>query len=385
MSVNLNINLSIIALFTLICVCEPSIASSNRSLPISFNFINVQVPQTPIVLWHGIGDSCCGRINSPKHGRISTGNMMAMIKKHLPQNTYVYSICQSKVGDFLGCLYVQDVKAGFYGDANEQINMQCEHLMKDKKLENGFHLMGMSQGGLFARALVQKCPGLKIKNLISFGGPQNGVAAFPGCETMDQRRRLGRNGKTKRDANTILDLDLNVKSSSFCRKVDSYIKSNAYTSWVQRNIIPGQYYTGSTLLEHSNFHSVNNFLTDINMVRKIDKQQIENLHKIGNGKGKFILLKFDKDDVISPKESQWFGYVDFEKVVVQSKDKDGQDYTEYKFEKIMKKAEDLPIYKNLGLDVLEKEGRLHFLSIDRPHIIFEEEWFLSEIVDKYLR
>ena len=51
--------------------------------------------------------------------------------------------------------------------------------------EQGFNLLGFSQGGLFSRALVQLCPDLKVRNVVSIGGPQNGVFGFPGCDTFN--------------------------------------------------------------------------------------------------------------------------------------------------------------------------------------------------------
>lgn len=39
----------------------------------------------------------------------------------------------------------------------------------------------------------------------------------------------------------------------------------------------------------------------------------------------------------------------------------------------------------LGLKVLEESGRLQFLSVPGNHLQFSEEWFLNEIVKKYLK
>ena len=32
---------------------------------------------------------------------------------------------------------------------------------------------------------------------------------------------------------------------------------------------------------------------------------------------------------------------------------------------------------------MDNEGKLHFLSYDGDHLQFTDEWFISEIVDKY--
>ena len=42
--------------------------------------------------------------------------------------------------------------------------------------------MGLSQGGLLARAIVEKCPTNKpVRNMITFGTPHQGVSALPHC------------------------------------------------------------------------------------------------------------------------------------------------------------------------------------------------------------
>ena len=53
--------------------------------------------------------------------------------------------------------------------------MACAMIEKDEKLAGGFHAIGFSQGGQFLRAVAQRCPQLKMRNLISVGGQHQGV------------------------------------------------------------------------------------------------------------------------------------------------------------------------------------------------------------------
>ena len=50
-----------------------------------------------------------------------------------------------------------DFLSGFYGNANDEVALVCAHLKSLKALEGGFNLVGFSQGGQFARAVVQRC------------------------------------------------------------------------------------------------------------------------------------------------------------------------------------------------------------------------------------
>ncbi|CAH8644355.1 unnamed protein product [Heterobilharzia americana] len=51
---------------------------------------------------------------------------------------------------------------------NDQLEYVCNMLREDKNFSNGLHMIGISQGGLFVRTLVQKCP-------------QQGVFGIPKC------------------------------------------------------------------------------------------------------------------------------------------------------------------------------------------------------------
>jgi hypothetical protein len=39
----------------------------------------------------------------------------------------------------------------------------------------------------------------------------------------------------------------------------------------------------------------------------------------------------------------------------------------------------------LGLQTLDKSGRLHKLSVDGDHLQFTKQWFLDNIVSKYIQ
>lgn len=43
------------------------------------------------------------------------------------------------------------------------------------------NIVGISQGALIARTVVETCADLKVHTLFSFGGPQNGVSVYEKC------------------------------------------------------------------------------------------------------------------------------------------------------------------------------------------------------------
>lgn len=58
----------------------------------------------------------------------------------------------------------------------------CKELQKNPNFQGDFNVIGLSQGGLFARYIVESCemPG-KVRNMVTIGGPHMGVNAVPHC------------------------------------------------------------------------------------------------------------------------------------------------------------------------------------------------------------
>lgn len=81
----------------------------------------------------------------------------------------------------IGQSETEDQYNGFLMPIAKQLSMACDIVTKDPKLQMGFHAVGFSQGGLFLRALVQTCATARIINLVSIGGPQQGVFGAPRC------------------------------------------------------------------------------------------------------------------------------------------------------------------------------------------------------------
>ncbi|XP_023341576.1 palmitoyl-protein thioesterase 1 isoform X2 [Eurytemora carolleeae] len=175
--------------------------------------------RTPIVLWHGMGDSCCNPF--------SMGSVINLLQEKIP-GVYVLSL-------MIGSNVIQDTENGFFMNINDQISEACSTIRNDSRLTGGFHAVGFSQGGLFLRGLVQRCGDLKVRNLVSIGGPQQGVYGLPHC--------LG-------EDHTICD---------YIRRLLNY---GAYTSWIQRLLVQAQYWHDPRAEEEFSEKSL--FLADIN-------------------------------------------------------------------------------------------------------------------------
>lgn len=64
----------------------------------------------------------------------------------------------------------------------KQAEIACQQITSNPLFANGLNLIGISQGGLLARTVLQTCDALPpVNNLISVGSPQAGIASVPHC------------------------------------------------------------------------------------------------------------------------------------------------------------------------------------------------------------
>lgn len=101
------------------------IQSMYTLLVILISFLTIS-GSPPIVLWHGMGDSCCNPL--------SLGSVVKLLKRQLP-GPYVLSLR-------IGSNIVEDTSNGFFMNANHQIDHACQILKADQNLSQGYHAIG---------------------------------------------------------------------------------------------------------------------------------------------------------------------------------------------------------------------------------------------------
>ncbi|XP_037936348.1 palmitoyl-protein thioesterase 1-like [Teleopsis dalmanni] len=267
----------------------------------------------PVVMWHGMGDTCCFPF--------SLGSIKKLIQEHT-NKTYVKSL-------EIGGNIVMDYQSGFFIHPNKQVEYVCQQLSEDKKLANGYNAIGFSQGGQFLRAVAQRCPNPPMKVLISLGGQHQGVFGLPKCPS------------------------LKTSTCEYIRKILYYA---AYEEWTQKELVQATYWHDP--LREDEYRSRSTFLVDINNELDCNERYAENLNKLE----KFVMVKFLNDTIVQPKESQWFEF-----------------YTPGQDKEILplKKSH---VYKCLGLEQLDLDGKLDFLGVEGDHLQLSEQWFIDNII-----
>jgi palmitoyl-protein thioesterase len=153
-----------------------------------------------------------------------------------------------------------------------QVSEVCDALANDTRLANGFNAMGFGQGGLFLRALVERCGKVRVRNLISVGGPQQGSYGLPYCP-----------------GNNV----------SLCQVVHhTVIKHGVYTPWVQKLITVAQYWQDPKYEEKYEKDCI--FLPDLNQMNVTNPVYKERILTLTN----FVLVKLELDRVVNPTESE---------------------------------------------------------------------------------
>lgn len=275
---------------------------------------------TPLVIWHGMGDTCCNPL--------SMGRIKSLIEKNV-SDIYVHSL-------EIGSSESSDSLNGFFMPVNDQIDLAYSIIKADPKLANGYNAMGFSQGGQFLRALAQRYPDPPMLNLVSIGGQHQGVYGFPRCPT---------------------------DNVSICDYIRRLLNLGAYVSFVQDHLVQAEYWHDP--LQEDEYRKSSVFLADINQEVVFNQTYKDNLLKLKN----LVLVKFNQDGMVVPRESEWFGFY-----------KEGQGKELYTLEESVLYQKDL-----LGLQTLDKSGRLFKLATDGDHLQFKEEWFLEHIVAKFVR
>lgn len=133
---------------------------------ILLNTATISSEVLPILIWHSASETCFGNeINLYSN----------IIKSQFGNDVYIKSVQIGSTPD-------QDRINSLTKHPFKQIEEVCRQIRNDERFKNGYNGVGLSQGGLFMRGLVQICPHPQINNLITLASPHQGVYSYPQCK-----------------------------------------------------------------------------------------------------------------------------------------------------------------------------------------------------------
>ena len=194
------------------------------------------------------------------------------------------------------------------------------------------NIIGFSQGGLYARVLVQTCPGIRWSSLVTLGSPHGGVEALPGCDDRG-------------------DPDVTL----ICKAVESFLALGVYSAVAQNNVVPAQYYRDPG--RESVFEADKIYLARVNNLVEASASYKSQLLSLDH----FAMWRFTEDTVVQPSESAHFAY--------QANGIGIIPLTEQRLY-----TADL-----LGLRELNETGRLFSGAISGAHMNFTLDWFSANV------
>ncbi|KAL7123468.1 hypothetical protein ACP275_01G106700 [Erythranthe tilingii] len=192
-----------------------------------------------------------------------------------------------------------------------------------KELKKGYNIVGLSQGTLIGRGIVEFCEGAPpVNNFISIGGPQAGIASVP--------------HHTYTNISAVRGIANNI------------LRAGVYSDYAQNQFAPSGY---TKIPENMKGYLKScKFLPKLNNERPDDRNPV--YKRRFTGLKNLILIMSENETIIKPKESSWFGFY-----------KDGNT------KKILQPRQTkLYIEDWIGLKALDKAGRVKFIKVAGVHI-----------------
>lgn len=165
-------------------------------------------------------------------------------------------------------------------------------------------------------------------NLISLGGPQQGISQIPRCGDW---------------------------LSILCGAFQWVVETAAYWTMTQKFVAPMTYWHDP---DEAKYRNSSTFLAIINNEVDLNEDYVRNLNNLLY----LVLVKYEADRTIVPKSSSWFGFFD-------------PSGSEFPME-----ATEVYTKDRLGLQSMKENGKLVLIEAPRDHLDLDESWFIENVL-----
>lgn len=281
----------------------------------------------PVVMAHGMGDSCFNDGMQHVVQRISTllgGD--------------VYSTC-IPTGDTV----TEDTNNGYFLNMDASVDVFATKVRADPALANGFHAMGFSQGNNVIRGYIARYNDPPVHTFVSVNGVNAGVGAVPYCRPSAAEA-----------------LSSSLPQFSMCDLLMEQASRAAYTEYAQQHSFQANYWRDPRESEFSTYQKYSQ-LANWNNERgsKLVNQTLkENWAKTSQ----FVWVLATQDTMVWPLEGEQWG-------APNPKDP-------FNSSAILPREETPWFQQDLfGLQSAEKEGKNKYEQFDGDHLQFDWDDF----------
>ncbi|KAL9228827.1 hypothetical protein vseg_004365 [Gypsophila vaccaria] len=258
----------------------------------------------PFVVFHGIGETC------------------ADVEEFI-------QILEKDSGNKGQCIVLgETVQDSAFIPIMDQVTKACQKVKELDELKNGYNLIGLSQGGLVSRGMVEFCDDAPpVKNFISIGSPQAGIGGAPNCS-----------------------------SNAICAILDDLLNLlPVYSAYIQSFAAPSNYMKIPT--------KINAYLRGCKFLPYANNEKPDSRNDTYKERfaslQNLVLVMFEEDTMIIPRESSWFGFYP-----------DGSYDMVLPFNETTLYKEDL-----IGLKTLHEAGKVTFKKAPGGHLNLSDDLY----------
>ena len=295
------------------------------SVPAPRQLAEGEAAALPVVIAHGMGDSCFNR-------------GMKSITKAAGEKVGAYSTC-IPTGDTRN----EDTINGFFLNMDASVDVFAEKVRADPRLQGGFNAFGLSQGNNVIRGYIQKYNDPPVNTFMSICGINAGVGAFPSCSPTD------------------------ANIGTVCQAMAEVLGDLAYNSFVQSVLFQANYYRDPSKTGTDSYKKYSQLAQWENEGDDVDTTRNDNFARTSQ----FVWVMGTEDTVVWPREGEQWRTMDPE-------DPFGKDGLLAYNETVWFKED------TFGLATAERAGKNHFETFVGDHIQFTEDELMGWLEEYFM-